>query len=207
MDLAEKVSGDIKLDIAYDQYAVDDLLVEIPNPMKEDNDIKQDDDGTEYIFGFEINEEIELQRKREINRRKREKNAIKLRKKYKDNPELYKDPAIVAKMTQARSVINSKRMRPRPAPKSNIQHQDPYLMMRHVDNNKIPSIHCQCKWCILRNYANSITLTADAQNISATVMNGNKLIGAMKHFQKKIKKKLEPCYWDVIGAIINDHME
>ena len=117
------------------------------------------------------------------------------------------DPAIVAKMTQARSVINSKRMRPRPAPKSNIKHQDPYLMMRHVDNNKIPSIHCQCKWCILRNYANSITLTADAQNISATVMNGNKLIGAMKHFQKKIKTKLEPSYWDVIGAIINDHKE
>lgn len=90
MDLAEKVSGDIKLDVSYD-YTVDDLLVEVPNPMKDDVK-EEDDDGEEYVFGFEINEEIELKRKREINRRKREKNAIKLRKKYKEHPELYKDP-------------------------------------------------------------------------------------------------------------------
>ena len=53
------------MDIAYDQNALDDLLVDIPNPIRDDikdeNENKNEDEH-QYIFGFEINEEIELRK-------------------------------------------------------------------------------------------------------------------------------------------------
>jgi len=96
MGLAEKISSEIELDLKYDAYAVDDLAADIPNVYgAEDQAMRkqqeEEDEEEEAVFSFEISAEMELRRKREAARRKREKNAVKLRKKYKEHPELYKE--------------------------------------------------------------------------------------------------------------------
>merc|ERR1719334_1102790 len=63
-DLAEKTSSEMKIDSAeLDDIAVDDLLSEIPNPMEPTS-------GSIQSFRFEMNEELELKRKRAVNKRK-----------------------------------------------------------------------------------------------------------------------------------------
>jgi len=81
-DLAEKLSSEIHVDAAeVESVSVDDLLAEIPNPMQSDKPMR-----------FAISEEMELQRKRAANRRRRQRKAAKLRAKYKEHPELFKEP-------------------------------------------------------------------------------------------------------------------
>ena len=60
--------------------SVDDLLSEIPNPFELSKPLR-----------FEMNEEMEMERKRVANRRRRERNAAKLRLKYKEHPELHRE--------------------------------------------------------------------------------------------------------------------
>ena len=80
-DLAEKVSSGIKVDSAeVAAVSVDDLLSEIPNPFELSKPLR-----------FEMNEEMEMERKRVANRRRRERNAAKLRLKYKEHPELHRE--------------------------------------------------------------------------------------------------------------------
>mmetsp|Transcript_10793 Transcript_10793/g.16240 ORF Transcript_10793/g.16240 Transcript_10793/m.16240 type:complete len:729 (+) Transcript_10793:21-2207(+) len=98
MALAEKMSADLTLDIADDDgLSVDEMLSEVPRILSAESD-----DSAEYKsmdaaaapvkLSFEFTEESVLQRKREVARRKRAKIAGKIRQKYKEHPELYKEP-------------------------------------------------------------------------------------------------------------------
>merc|ERR1712048_1201769 len=63
-----------------DEFALNECLENIP---KNEN---------ERVFDFEIDEEMEMRKKRQANQRKRGKIANKLRAKYKENPSLFKEP-------------------------------------------------------------------------------------------------------------------
>eukprot|EP01083_Nonionella_stella_P006720 19467_1 len=107
MELAKQISDKMSIDRdddSYDAYAVDELLVQIPN-VNEDDEVNQ--------FQFEIAPHIELERKRAANRRKRQKKASKLRQKFQENPDLYRDA--VNWESKAKKIKNEKQIRKKKA--------------------------------------------------------------------------------------------
>merc|ERR1712228_856651 len=77
MNLAKKISSQIELNAEYDEFALNECLVKIPNASNKN--------ANDKVFDFEIDEEIEAMRKRKLNQRKRAKIASKLREKYEKN--------------------------------------------------------------------------------------------------------------------------